>query len=400
MAIAGAAPYQADKRAVIALNHPAFLHLEGESRGTPELIVSSFGVFGGDAVRRIRNLPGILKGEKPVVDVITDKVTWPNEAKRVPLSLGGPDTWLIAGGFLVPGKTGALTMVKAGGEPRTLTQSDPVSERKGGWFYHRTYWRDMDGDGHLDILTARGKKAMTGGSFGELLWLKRPVQEGAPWQETVIGKGPDVHFRLADLDQDGKEEILAGEFFTKRFSVWWREGGTWKSRVIDNKCGSAFDLEVADLNGDGRRDVVLTNHENNANASVFAYEIPADWRTGLWPRHTLVSGIETRQGGMGPASPGAPVVVPGATRDGKALILVAGDGSQRVHLLSPSSSVKTEWRYQFTDLDDLKCTVGQLAAADLDGDGLIEVLAPAYDQHQIHVYTLRQAARRQPAKRS
>jgi hypothetical protein len=43
---------------------------------------------------------------------------------------------------------------------------------------------------------------------------------------------------------------------------------------------------------------------------------------------------------------------------------------------------------------------GQLAAADLDGDGLIEVLAPAYDKHQIHVYTLRQAARRQPAKRS
>jgi hypothetical protein len=386
-----AASYRLEPRTTLNVNHPAFLHLEGVERGEPTLLVSSFGVFGGDAVRRLRGLNGLLSGRNLTTDVITDQVVWPNEVKAVPQSVL-PGAYLVAGGFLVPGKTGALTMVQPNGAIQNLTKPGVVTEKKGGWFYHRVMWRDMDGDGRLDILTARAQKPIIGSAQGELLWLKNDPSNNGFWKETVIAQGPDVHFRLADLDGDGREEILASEFFSKRFSVHWKEANGWRSRTIDNQCGSAFDLEVADLNGDGRRDVVLTNHENNAKAGAFAYEVPQDWKTASWPRHTLAQGIQTRQKGPNQASPGAPLVIPAVTRGQKPVILLAGDGSQRVHIVAPVSPDRADWRYQLTDGANLGCTVGQLEAADLDGDGAYEVFAPAYDKHQIHVFTLRNTA--------
>ncbi|MEB3198572.1 MAG: VCBS repeat-containing protein [Candidatus Sericytochromatia bacterium] len=383
--------YRAEPRATIAIDHPAFLHIEGEERNQPTLIVSSFGVFGGDAVRRIRGIDAVLAGRSLTPELITKDAVWPNEVKAVPSSVM-PGGYLVAGGFLVPGKTGALTLVNAGGASRVLTDPGVVTEKKPGWFYHRAVWRDMNGDGRLDILTARAKKPMMGPALGELVWFSEGRNRAGFWEEHVIAQGPDVHFRLADLDGDGREEVLASEFFSKRFTVLWQEGDTWRNRVIDTKCGSAFDLEVADLNGDGRRDVVLTNHEANLEAGAFAYEIPQDWKNTLWPKHVIAKGIETRNGGPNQASPGAPVVVPGAAPNGKALILLAGDGSQRVHLLAPRSTDRSDWNYQLIDLANLGCTVGQLAVADLDADGAPEIFAPAYDKHQIHVFTLRTPA--------
>ncbi|MEB3330544.1 MAG: VCBS repeat-containing protein [Candidatus Sericytochromatia bacterium] len=383
-----AASYRLERRAVIKVDHPAFLDLHGEAGGEPTLMVSSFGVFGGDAVRAFRGLGGLLAGRGLTPQLVTDKVVWPNEVKPVPSSVM-PGGYLVAGGFLVPGKTGALTIVSPGGATRALTATGPVTERKPGFFYHRAMWRDMDGDGRLDVLTARAKKPIMGPTVGELVWLSEPRGRAGLWQEHVIAQGPDVHFRLADLDGDGVEEVLASEFFAKRFSVHWREGSAWRSRVVDNQCGAAFDLEVADLNGDGVRDVVLTNHEGNAKAGAFAYEIPRDWKNTLWKRHTLTQGIKTTNPGMNQASPGAPVVLPGAGPNGKALILLAGDGSQHVHLLVPTSAERTDWGHTRLDLVDLDSTVGQLAVADLDGDRAPEVFVPAYDKHQIHVFTLR-----------
>jgi hypothetical protein len=372
----------ATPRATIAIPKPAFLRLERGADKQPNLIVSSFGVFGGDAVRRVRDLGAVLKGAKPPIETLTDDVVWPNEAAPAPADLAGPDAWIVSGGFLVPTKTGAISLVAPGKPARALTKS------KGGWFYHRTLWRDMDGDGRADLLTARATKPVFGSSRGELLWLRRPAKATDPWQETVIGEGPDVHFQLADLDGDGREEILASEFFAKRFSIWWSEGNAWRSRVLDTSCGAAFDLELADLNGDGRRDVVLTNHEADDKAGAFAYEVPADWRVAPWPRHTLTSGIKTIQKGPGAGSPGAPLVLAGMGPGGKPLVLLAGDGSQRVHLLVPQSGARADWTYTREDVADLGCTVGQLATGDIDSDGRPEIFAPAYDRDKIHVFTL------------
>ena len=58
--------------------------------------------------------------------------------------------------------------------------------------------------------------------------------------------------------------------------------------------GKPFDIELHDLNNDGKLDLLATNHENDDKAAVFGYEIPADL-TSKWKRHTLYSGFKTLQ---------------------------------------------------------------------------------------------------------
>lgn len=375
----------------IVSNKPAFLHLEKVRQAEDySLLVSSFQGFGTDEVRHIPNVASYLPNfAQAKEERLTTAITWPNGLHTVPdaLSQGAP-LIAVAGGFLVPGKgTGAITLLD-----RQTKTTRKITKDKSGWFYHRIVWWDVDKDGLLDIVTARANKPFFGSAKGELLWLKQPAQNAltSVWRETVLKAGPDVHFVIEDLNGDGVLEIIATEFFAKKLSLHWFEGSSLKSRVLDTTLGSAFDVAVVDLNKDGRNDLLVTNHEARADkAAVFAYEVPSDVKTGTFVRLTLLTNIETRNGGMNQASPGAafafhPKVSETAS---KPHIMVSGDGSQRVHWLIPSSQSANDWQYEERILIDVKGTVGQLAIADINGDGYSEIFVPAYDANKIYAFT-------------
>ena len=51
---------------------------------------------------------------------------------------------------------------------------------------------DMNGDGLLDVLTARATKPIVGTQSGEMLWLEQPASNplsGDAWTEHVISSG-------------------------------------------------------------------------------------------------------------------------------------------------------------------------------------------------------------------
>ncbi|MEB3299243.1 MAG: VCBS repeat-containing protein [Candidatus Sericytochromatia bacterium] len=412
-------------RAKLSVSRPAFLRLERlRPTGPDALLVSSFGVMGkADGVHAWPDAAMVLARPESRPQPLARGVVWPNEAVMLPQGAFGKYDMVVAGGFLVPGKTGAMTLIDLPDPgqalvpgrilPGTVRPDDPsagpmvvyenelkISRDRGGWFYHRTVVRDMDGDGRMDLLTARARKGMMG-SEGELVWFKQPAARNArgpvgPWEETVIAKGPDVHFRVEDLDQDGRPEILATEFFSRKLSLLWQEGGAWQRRVLDDTLGSAFDLELVDLDGDGKRDLLVTNHEADAKAAVFAYTVPGAFRTDKWPRHTLLQGIKTRNGGMNQASPGQALAFqpePGKPAS-RPWIVVGGDGSQRAHVLEPVDSKPGTWSYRERILVDVGCTVGQCAVGDVDGDGKSEIFVPAYDKDTIHVFGAEPTARR------
>ena len=80
-------------------------------------------------------------------------------------------SFLLVLAFLVPGRsTGAVEVVDLySGEKLTLTK------KKSGYFYHKVVWQDINNDGRLDAVSARGKKPIFGGSDGELIWLEQPA---------------------------------------------------------------------------------------------------------------------------------------------------------------------------------------------------------------------------------
>ena len=105
-----------------------------------------------------------------------ESLLWPNEVSPVPSQFISSstkipsvsttahtntnllrDAVLVSDGFLVPGKDrGGIYVVKQPGNPNTewnvCLTGQQRSER---WFYHRSVWVDLTGDGRKSILTAR-----------------------------------------------------------------------------------------------------------------------------------------------------------------------------------------------------------------------------------------------------
>ena len=145
--------------------------------------------------------------------LLTDAISWPNDAEPVALPLGSGDVvhgLLAPGGFLVPPKTiGAVTLINSSSltgptAARDLfTLSTPKVLPGDGWFYHRALPFDVDGDGLIDVLAARATKPLVEAPQGELVWMRQPnvvapLAPGAlPWEEKVLVSGawsPDVFF--------------------------------------------------------------------------------------------------------------------------------------------------------------------------------------------------------------
>jgi hypothetical protein len=376
------------EKGVIEAKKPAFLELDKASEKAPyTLIISGFTMFGSDEVKVINNVGSKINDLRGVtLQTWTKDVTWPNETMRAPKEVFGSDFFTIAGGFLVPGKNNGYVHVF---NSRTGEVVRKLTKKKGGYWYHQVTWEDMNNDGKLDIITARANKPMFGGGKGEIIWLEQPANPLTDdWKEHFIGKGPDVNFIYEDIDNDGKKEILATEFFGKKLSLWWLEGNTWKSTVLDSKIGSGFDLELVDLNNDGKTDVLATNHESKG--SVFAYEIPSNIRTGKWERHTLLTSIATKVRGPGQGSPGRAIAFHPYTKntDEKPHIIIGGDGSKKAHLLSPDSEDTNDWSYTETIvMQAKKGVIGQVAVADVNNDGKADIFIPAYDANKIYVFS-------------
>jgi hypothetical protein len=121
---------------------------------------------------------------------------------------------------------------------------------------------DLDGDGDLDVVRAD-------------TWFENADAKGDLWvahQNIPMGrKGPFgvcVRTAVVDLDGDGKKEVvIADADITDSKVVVLKnadgKGGRWDKIVVSQSftCGSLHALAVADLNGDGRPDLISNEQE-------------------------------------------------------------------------------------------------------------------------------------------
>lgn len=378
----------------------------------------------------VKNVSGIT------LHTLTNNITWPNEITQITSSsnLNLPNGGLlIAGGFLVPPKTvGAIHVVTTDPSTGILTNSYKVSTDNGnailgGYFYHRAFLKDINGDGKTDILSARAIKPLFGSSNGQLVWFEQPSNPPnnnpfdssvLPWTEHILTNGswsPDVLYTVTNLRNDNDEEIFYTSFFTggglgmllcpdcgnKGSSSnpnTWSNTSNIIETVLDASIGPAFDVQVIDLNNDGRMDLLVTNHVDNATdggtpaSGVFAYEAPSPGipltNVSAWTKHTLASGFVVREFGPNQAAPGAFQAFYPCTsvQNQKPYALIGGDGDQRAYMLIPNSQNTDDWTYTLQEFHDCQGTVGQSTVFDSNNDGCMEVFVPCYDSGVVHVW--------------
>jgi hypothetical protein len=141
---------------------------------------------------------------------------------------------------------------------------------------------DWDGDGKDELLTA---------SF-QGLHLFRRTRSGAWTQEQLSAGDP------APWPKSGSSEIAVGRLGKQRFlasidpwhgnqvSVYRKSGRVWDRQVIDNTEPDGHTLHVADLDGDGRDEIVAGYR--GPGRSVYYYQ--ADGTGQQWQRHNVDKG--------------------------------------------------------------------------------------------------------------
>lgn len=140
---------------------------------------------------------------------------------------------------------------------------------------------DYDGDGRVDVITS---------SAGTVTLHLAP-----DWRPVVLHRFPNlrgncIHSETWDIDGDGDIDWI-GSLATG--GPFWLENpgtgaGDWTARVIDGEIRGIHCLLKADIDKDGKFEVIINNFEPEGPLadSIAWYRVPADPRaTGPWERH-------------------------------------------------------------------------------------------------------------------
>jgi hypothetical protein len=227
---------------------------------------------------------------------------------------------------------------------------------------------DVDGDGRVDVLSASK-------SDNKVAWYRNGGGSPVTWTPYIITSTANgargVH--AADVDGDGRVDVLSASELDDKI-VWYQNlGGVpvgWTPYTITTTADGPYSVHVGDVDGDGRLDVLSASSLDNKIA---------------WYRN----------GGGSPPSWAAYVI--STTADGATCVHAADvDGDGRLDALSASFSDNTIAWYKngggspvvWTPYNITTVAFGAACvyAADVDGDGLLDVLSASLNDDKIAWY--------------
>lgn len=317
-------------------------------RGGYSVAVADFNKDGKiDVIANSLSVPELAWYENPSWTrhiIVTDTPQIVNQAMADIDGDGIPEIAFQSGFAMQAAKSPGLNwLAHANGDPRQPWKTEKIDEFPTS---HHVAWLDLDGDGKKELLNAPliGEKSVAptyDQDKASIFWYSpkdwkrhvvtteipgiihrlRPVKwdEGKRDQFLVAsfegialyrptGSGETLKFekellsrgheekapRLGASDvgvgkQDGKRFFAAVEpWHGNEVVVYTRQGSAWERRVIFDKVSSGHEIAVADLNGDGRDDIVandngrVTPQNPNGTPGVHVFFAPADPATGTW----------------------------------------------------------------------------------------------------------------------
>ncbi len=178
---------------------------------------------------------------------------------------------------------------EAGNWPRTFVASNDSDEGIGV--------ADVDGDGLLDV-------AFTSGESRQVHWARNPGNGSGNWSVYTIGSFPEADWpdrcEAADLNGDGRTDIIVteenGGSAPDALACWWEQpaaGATnsgWMRRTIATQY-TMNSLDVADVDKDGDVDLVFAEHRGSLRIAAWQND-----GTGVFFEKRIDTGHESHQG--------------------------------------------------------------------------------------------------------
>ena len=238
---------------------------------------------------------------------------------------------------------------------------------------------DVDADGDTDIL---------GAAFdaGDITWWENPggaaTTDGTPWTEhTIDASFEDAYSVYAkDVDGDGDTDILGASSGDSDITWWENPGGAattdgtpWTEHTIDGSFTGAASVYAADVDGDGDTDVLGASA---ADSDIAWWENKTIHRSALFPiEHSIDADFD------GATS----VLAADINGDGDLDVLGAAfDADDIAWWENPGGTATTDgtpWTERPVDSDFDGARV--VTAADMDGDGDLDVLGAAFEADDI-----------------
>jgi hypothetical protein len=234
---------------------------------------------------------------------------------------------------------------------------------------------DLNGDGRVDLLSA---------NYGDDRIVCYMNDGGTPvvWTPYNVSTAADgaVSVRAADIDGDGRLDVLSASSLSG-IIAWHHNGGSspviWTTNVISGGMLVAGSVYAADIDGDGRLDVVT---------SSFLDDKVAWFRNGGGSPVAFTEHVVFTASGSG-ASPG------GQPRWAHAVDV---DGDGRVDVLSAFHAIDTVvWHRNMGGNPLVWSTVSitrscdyviQVGTADFNGDGRLDVFAACHNESNVGLY--------------
>jgi hypothetical protein len=223
---------------------------------------------------------------------------------------------------------------------------------------HDVKTADVDGDGDIDVIGAAR-------DLDEIAWWENTTGSGTAWTKHVVNSTFDDTRGVfpADIDGDGDVDIvgaadLAGEV------AWWENttgsGTTWTRHLVSASFAKAIKVHAADVDGDGDLDIL-----GAASRDGIAWWENTTGSGTAWTAHTIDSSLSGAWG------------VDAADIDGDGDIDVLGVAVWHDTVAWWENTTGSGTAWQRVDMPTTTALDGAVAvhAADLDGDGLPDVLA-------------------------
>ncbi len=139
---------------------------------------------------------------------------------------------------------------------------------------------DLNGDGKADVVV--------GSVVGGLYWYQNPG-----WTKRVISSGTRTQedLEVVDLDKDGRRDVVA---VTTNAVTWFKNGGngnSWSARTLVSG-RDLHDLEIADFDGDGKLDLVgRDQYAQGETLFLWRQVSPTSWTASTIPNIEAGTGL-------------------------------------------------------------------------------------------------------------